>query len=169
MSTMIETATQTYSVFVRATPEEIWQAITDPDRVGLYGYGGRLEIDLRPGGSYQLHATEEMKAYGMPEVLVEGDILEVDEPSRLVQTWHPLFSPEIAAEPAGRVTWETEPAHPMMFPKGGVTKVTVSHELESAPKTAAIVGGAEAEAGGGWAFVLSDLKSFLETGQSLTS
>jgi uncharacterized protein YndB with AHSA1/START domain len=169
MSTMTETATQTYTVFVKATPEQIWQALTDPEQAAQYGYGGRLEVDLRPGGSYRTHATEEMKQYGMPDVLVEGDVLEVEEPRRLVQTWHALFGPEIAAEPAGRVTWETEPAHPTMFPKGGVTKVTVTHELADAPLTAAIVGGVEAEAGGGWAFVVSDLKSFLETGKSLTS
>jgi uncharacterized protein YndB with AHSA1/START domain len=169
MSTKTETATQTHTVFVRATPEQIWDAITEPELVGRYGYGGRLEIDLREDGSYQLFATEEMKQYGMPEVVVDGDIVEVDAPRRLVQTWHPNFEPDVAAEPAGRVTWEIEEAHPLMFPNGGVAKVSVSHELEDAPRTAGIVGGSVAEAGGGWAFVLSDLKSVLETGKTLTA
>jgi uncharacterized protein YndB with AHSA1/START domain len=169
MSTKTETATQTHSVFIRATPEQIWEAITSPEWVARYGYGGRLEIDLRDGGSYELHPTEEMKQYGMPEILVDGDILDVDAPHRLVETWHANFEPEIAAEPAGRVTWEIEAAHPLMFPSGGVTKVSVSHELEDAPRTARIVSGGVAEAGGGWAFVLSDLKSVLETGKTLTA
>src|SRR5204863_9664426 len=98
----------------------MWEAITSPEWVGRYGYGGRLEIDLQDGGSYELHATEEMKQYGMPEILVDGDILEVDAPHRLVETWHPNFEPEIAAEPAGRVTWGVAEAHLLMFPNGGV-------------------------------------------------
>jgi uncharacterized protein YndB with AHSA1/START domain len=165
-STLTGTSTQTATVFVKASAEEIWQAITDPVLTSRYGYGGGLEIDLRPGGSYRTLATEEMKRYGMPEVVVDGEILEVDAPRRLVETWQAHFDPEIEAEPVGRVTWELEPAPTTMLPKGGVTKVTLTHELEDAPRTAGIVGGAIVEAGGGWAFVLSDLKTLLETGSS---
>ena len=84
-----------------------------------------------------------------------------------MQTWQAHFDPEIEAEPVGRVTWEIGPAAPTMFPEGGVTQVTLTHELDEAPRTAAIVSGEYADAGGGWAFVLSDLKTLLETGSSL--
>lgn len=160
-------AAQTYRSFIKATPEAIWQAITDPEKTARYGYGGRLEIDARAGGSYRTLATDEMKQYGMPDVAVDGEIVEADEPARLVQTWQAHFDPEIEAEPVGTVTWELGPAQQMMFPEGDVTQVTVTHELDGAPRTLAIVSGEYGDAGGGWALVLSDLKTLLETGSSL--
>jgi len=160
--------TLSYTVYVKGSPEAIWDAIVTPEQVARYGYGGNLEIDARAGGSYRLGATEEMKQYGQPDVVVSGEIVEAQEPGRLVQTWQAHFTPEIEAEPVGTVTWATAPAAPMMFPAGGVTQLTVTHELDdSAPITKAIVSGAEADAGGGWALVLSDLKTFVETGSSL--
>ena len=77
--------------------------------------------------------------------------------------WRGQYDPELAAEDTSRVTWEIEPQD------GGVSKLTVVHDqLEGAPRHAALVGGAyEGEgAGGGHAWVLSDLKTLLETGKS---
>jgi uncharacterized protein YndB with AHSA1/START domain len=161
--------TFTYQLFIKASPEAIWDALVDSDQTGKYGYGGRAEYDLREGGSFKHYATEEMKQHGMPDVVLDGEVLEVDAPRKLVQTWRANFGPEIAAEPAGRVSITTDEPEPLMFPKGGVTKVTLTHELEGAPMTAGIISGEVADAGGGWGFVLSDLKSYLETGASLTS
>jgi uncharacterized protein YndB with AHSA1/START domain len=153
--------TQIYRVFIKATPEAIWDAITNPDQTDRYGYRGRVEYDLRAGGSYKAHATAEMAAMGAPEVMVEGDVIEADAPHRLVQTWHPLFGEEMIAEPAGRMTWLIEDAD------FGGQKVTLTHELEGAPLAASMVDGSVPGQGGGWAFVLSDLKSLLETGSSI--
>jgi uncharacterized protein YndB with AHSA1/START domain len=153
--------TQTYRIWIEAAPEQIWQALTDPDVISRYGYGGRIELDLRPGGAYRAGATDQMLAAGAPDVMVEGEVLEVDAPRRLVQTWHALFDPQTAAEPETRLTYEIEPG------AGGVTKLTVSHEVEGAPVTSAITSGGVAEAGGGFAWVLSDLKTLLETGAPL--
>jgi uncharacterized protein YndB with AHSA1/START domain len=158
--TMTET-TQVYKVFIKATPEAIWDAITNPDQTDRYGYRGRVEYDLRAGGSYKAHASAPMRAMGSPDVVVEGDVIEVAAPHRLVQTWHPLFGEDMIAEPAGRMTWEIEDAD------FGGQKVTLTHELEGAPLAAAMVDGSVQGAGGGWAFVLSDLKSLLETGSSI--
>jgi uncharacterized protein YndB with AHSA1/START domain len=163
----MSSTTLVFRVFVKATPEAIWDALTNADQTERYGYGGRADYDLREGGTYKHYATEEMKQFGMPDVVVDGDVLEVDAPRRLVQTWRANFDPEIAAEPAGRVTITTEDPNPQMFPKGGVAMVTLTHELDGAPKTTGIVSGESADAGGGWAFVLSDLKTYLETGTSL--
>jgi uncharacterized protein YndB with AHSA1/START domain len=156
-----------YQLFVKATPEAIWEALIDGAQTTRYGYGGRAEYDPRPGGSYKHYATDEMKQFGMPDVVVEGDVVEVDAPHTLVQTWRANFDPQIAAEPAGRVTITAETADQLMNPQGGVTKLTLTHELDGAPLTAGIVSGERADAGGGWGFVLSDLKTLLETGSSL--
>jgi uncharacterized protein YndB with AHSA1/START domain len=94
---------------------------------------------------------------GAADVIIEGEILETDLPRRLVQTWNPLFDPQITAEPPTRLTWEAEAG------EDGVTKLTVTHELDDAPMTATLVSGGVRNAGGGWAYVLSDLKTLLET------
>jgi uncharacterized protein YndB with AHSA1/START domain len=165
MTTVIETeqavATQTYRVYIKATPEAIWNALTDSEWTQRYGYGGRVDYELSPSGAYRAYASELMLACGAPEVVVEGEVLEANAPRRLEQTWNPLFDRQISAEPATRVVFELEPA------LGDVTKVTLTHELDGAPATAAIVGGAIPEAGGGWSFVLSDLNTLLETGVAL--
>jgi len=153
--------TQVYRVDIKATPQAIWDAITKPEWNQKYGYHAPSEYDLRPGGSYRAFASAEMKAYGGPDVVVDGEVVEADPPRKLVQTWRPLWDPEMMAEGAKRLTWEIE-AGP-----GGVTTLTVTHELERAPKTAAQVSGKITEAGGGWAFILSDLKMLLETGKAL--
>ena len=80
-----------------------------------YGYGGSVEYDLRPGGAYRAHASEEILAAGAPEVVVDGEVIEADPPRKLVQTWRMLMDPDMAAEGFTRLTYEIEPAD------GGVT------------------------------------------------
>jgi uncharacterized protein YndB with AHSA1/START domain len=163
MTTTIESTvtTQAYQVYIKATSEAIWDAITTSEWTQRYGYGGRVDYELRPGGAYRAYATEDMLAHGAPDVIIEGEVVEADAPRRLVQTWNALFDPQIAAEAATRLTFEVEPA------EGSVTKLTVTHQLEGAPMTAALVGGTIPGTGGGWSYVLSDLKTLLETGTSL--
>ncbi|MEU4366500.1 SRPBCC domain-containing protein [Micromonospora chersina] len=149
--------TKVYRVYIKATPQAIWDAITQPEWTRRYGYQGIAEFDLRPGGSYRARAIPEHQEAGMPEVPVEGEVIEVDPPVRLVQTWRPTW----LDEPATRLTYE-------IAERGnGVTSLTVTHELEGAPQTMAQVAGEVESAGGGWPEVLSDLKSLLETGTSL--
>ena len=164
MSTMTETGTttQVHRVFIKATPEAIWEAITTPEWSARYGYRSPNEYDLRPGGRYRGLATEQMRGQGVGEVAVEGEVIEADPPRRLVQTWRMNFADELVAEGFKRLTWEIDDAFP------GVSRLTVTHELDGAPQTAAMVSGDVAEAGGGWPMVLSDLKTLLETGESFT-
>jgi uncharacterized protein YndB with AHSA1/START domain len=166
MTTMTKTrvTTQVYRVFIKATPQAIWDAITDPEWTDRYGYRGRAEFDLRSGGVYRAHAPESMRAMGAPDVMVDGEVIEADPPRKLVQTWRPLWDPELVAEGAKRLTWEITDAGE------GITVLTVIHELDGAPKTAAMVAGTAdvAGGGGGWNWVLSDLKTLLETGKSLS-
>ena len=153
--------TNVYRIWIKATPERIWQALTDPQELEGYGYGGRYEVDVRAGGEYRVGATDQMLQAGAPELMVDGEYLEVEEPRRLVQTWHALFDEQMTAEPPTRMTYELEPG------KGGVTTLTLTHQVDGAPLAAGITSGAVAEAGGGLPWVLSDLKTLLETGETL--
>jgi DNA-binding transcriptional ArsR family regulator len=156
------TDTQVYRIWIKAPAQQVWNALTSPEWSHRYGYGGYVSYDLVPGGKFTAKADERGKQYGMPDDLLEGEVVEVDEPRRLVQTWHPIWSPDIAAEPVTRLTYELEET-------GGVTRLTLTHELTDAPLAAAQVGGTDGPAGGGWAEVLSDLKTLLETGAALRS
>jgi uncharacterized protein YndB with AHSA1/START domain len=171
MSTEADTmvTTQVYRVYIKATPQAIWDAITKPEGTEKYGYGGRSEYDPRPGGAYRALASEAMKKAGAemgfptPDIVVDGEVIEANPPHKLVQTWRMLMDEGMAAEGFTRLTYEIAEG------KGGVSKLTVTHELEGAPKLAVLLSGGmeDAGAGGGWSWVLSDLKTLLETGTSM--
>jgi uncharacterized protein YndB with AHSA1/START domain len=165
MTTTTETAvtTQVHRVYINATPEAIWEAITSPEWTQRYGYHASAEYDLKPGGKYRAVATPEMQSMGMPEELLDGEVLEADPPRKLVQTWHALWDEGVAGEQPTRVTWDIEEDD------GGITRLTVTHELEGAPIHAEQVSTQAKlrEGGGGWSWILSDLKTLLETGKSL--
>jgi uncharacterized protein YndB with AHSA1/START domain len=143
MTTMTAQTTQVYNVFIRATPEQVWDAITKAEFTQQYFFGAR--IDVRDGRRFSAIGDTEW----------DEEVLEADPPRRLVHQWMAAYDPDLAAEDASRVTWEIEPQD------GGVTKLTVVHDqLEGAPKTAESVAG-------GWMYVLSGLKTLLETGKPL--
>jgi uncharacterized protein YndB with AHSA1/START domain len=147
MTTITEIqTTQVYQVFIKATPEAIWEAITKPEFTQKYFHGARIDV-----------SPERYLSHG-PKGQVWGDaeVAEFDPPRRLVHGWRSLYNPELATEEESRVTWEIEQQD------GGVSLLTVVHDrLEGAPKTAASV------AGVGWMSVLSGLKTLLETGEPL--
>jgi uncharacterized protein YndB with AHSA1/START domain len=146
MTTITAQATQVYQVFIKASPEAIWEAITKPEFTARFFYGQLVEN------------TPERHLWTAPDGTVMGDspTLEWDPPRRLVHGWSSTYDEELAAEPESRVTWEIEPQ------EGGYSLLTVVHDrLEGAPKTA------EAVSGTGWMMVLSGLKTLLETGQPL--
>jgi uncharacterized protein YndB with AHSA1/START domain len=146
MTTATAQATQVYQVFIKATPEQIWEAITTPEFTARYFFGARI------------HNTAARHHSLGPDGSVWGDsaTYEYDPPRRLVHGWRSLYSPELAEEAESRVSWEIEPQ------EGGYCKLTVIHDaLEGAPKTAESVSGA------GWMMVLSGLKTLLETGEPL--
>jgi uncharacterized protein YndB with AHSA1/START domain len=165
MATATETkvTTQVYRVYIKASAQKIWEAITKPEWSERYGYGGRVDFDLRAGGAFRWLTSAEMRGMGAPEVGIDGQVIEADPPRKLVQTWRMIMDPGTAAEGFTRLTYEIEEG------KDGVTKLTVTHDLEGAPKLAALVDGKQEHtgAGGGWTWVLSDLKSLLETGTRL--
>ncbi|WP_233703234.1 SRPBCC domain-containing protein [Janibacter endophyticus] len=154
------TTTQIHRIFIKASPEKVWAAITTPEMSRLYGYLSPVEYDLRPGGRYLSRASEEMQQLGMPEVVVTGEVLEADPPRRLVQTWDPVW---IKDEEPGTLTWDIEET------ADGATRLTLTHAGLGA-ETAAQVGGNDdpmAPGGGGWPWILSGLKTLLETGEPM--
>src|SRR3954464_5759772 len=107
MTTRAEIQTvQVYRVYIKATPEAIWDAITKPEWTERYGYGGRAEFDLRPGGAFRAHTGQEMRDRGAPEIMLDGEVVEADPPRRLVQTWRMVMDPDMAAEGFTRLTFE---------------------------------------------------------------
>jgi uncharacterized protein YndB with AHSA1/START domain len=171
MTSMTEsgTTTQVYRIYIKATAEAVWEAITRPEWTEKYLYEARVDYDLRPGGAYRAYPSEAMRRHGaemgypIPDVVADGEVVEADPPRKLVQTWRMLMDPGMAAEGFTRLTWEIEES------QGGVSKLTVTHALEGAPQIARLVsGGMEQEgAGGGWSGILSELKTLLETGRQL--
>jgi uncharacterized protein YndB with AHSA1/START domain len=159
---------QIYRVYIKATPQAIWDAITKPEWTARYGYTGYADYDLRPGGTYQVRATEGFRAGALaqgndlPEVIIDGQVLEADPPHKLVTTFRMLMDAATAADGFTRIT------HEISEPRNGVCSLTLTHELDGAPHLAAILGGSYEDqgAGGGWAWVLSDLKTLLETGSA---
>ena len=137
-----------YEIYIRTTPVALWEAITDPEIRSKYNFGAAVNSDWKVGSSLQMGAPE---ANGL---LADGKVLEVDPPRRLVHTMTALWSDDVKTEGASRVTWEIEPIEDSC-------RLTVTHdELRE---------GANPELYGGWPMILSGLKTWLETGELLTT
>lgn len=162
-----EAGTQVYRIYIKCAPELVWDAITKSEWTERYGYGGRGVFDLRPGGAYRGYTSKEMREAGarggfsVPEVAIEGEVVVVEPPRKLVLKWHMKMDERTASDAVTLLTFELEETSP------GVTKLTLIHELSGAPMAADILAGKwESQgAGGGWSWVLSDMKSLLETGK----
>ena len=131
--TTTATTTQVYRVYIKAPAEKIWQALTDPEWTNRYGYTGFSQFDLKPGGSTRWSPTRSSRpwprrAATLPDVVVDGEVIEVDEPRRLVIKWRLLMDPDMAAEGFTRVTYEIKDLG------DGACSLTLVHELEGSPE-----------------------------------
>jgi uncharacterized protein YndB with AHSA1/START domain len=137
-----------FEIYIRTTPERLWEAITDPATRQKYHFGSAINSDWTVGSSYQLIHP------GAERALMEGENLEVDRPRKLVQTMRALWGPDAERAGTSRLTWEIEPV-------GDSCRLTLIHDqlAEDAPS----------ELYGGWPMILSGLKTWLETGQTLTT
>ncbi len=137
-----------FEIYIRTTPERLWEAITDPEIRSKYQFGARQRSDWGPGSRYELWAP------GAHGLLGEGENLEIDPPHRLVQRWTALWGEDVKSEGTSRVTWEIEQV-------ADSCRLTVTHdELRE---------GANEQLYGGWPMILSGLKTWLETGTLLTT
>jgi uncharacterized protein YndB with AHSA1/START domain len=141
-----EVMEKVFEIYIKTTPERLWEAITDSEMRSKYNFGIRASSDWTPGSRY------EMSHPAADGLLGEGENLEVEPPRRLVQSFVALWSEEVKREGPSRITWEIEPV-------GGSCRLTVTHdELRE---------DANGELYGGWPMVLSGLKTLLETGELL--
>ena len=146
--TLEEPMEKVYEIYIKTTPERLWQAITDSEIRSKYHFGNAIRSDWTPGSRF------EMGHRGFDGLLGEGENLEVDPPRRLVQSMRALWDEEVKEEGFSRVTWEIEQV-------GDSCRLVVTHdELRE---------GASEELYGGWPMILSGLKTWLETGELLTT
>jgi uncharacterized protein YndB with AHSA1/START domain len=143
----VNTGTAVFEIYIKTTPERLWEAITDPEMRAKYSFGVATTSDWTEGSTYRS---------GVPDVvdIAEGENVEVDPPNRLVQTFTALWSDEVKAVGPSRITWEIRKV-------ADSCQLTVIHDQ--------LREGANGEVYGGWPQILSGLKTLLETGESLTT
>jgi uncharacterized protein YndB with AHSA1/START domain len=136
-----------FEIFIKTTPERLWEAITDPKQRAKYSFGVETHSDWTPSSEYEA---------GVPGVvdIAAGENLEVERPRRLVQSFNALWSDQVKAQGTSRVTWEIEQVEDSC-------RLTVVHDQ--------LPEGANSELYGGWPMILSGLKTLLETGEALTT
>jgi uncharacterized protein YndB with AHSA1/START domain len=137
---------QEHVLFVRATPAALWDAITRPEHTKRYFFGTSVESTLEPGTPFVYRMADGSLAS-------EGEVIEIENHKRLVHNWLIRYDPSLSDE-SSKVSWVIEP-------RGDVCKLTVRHDMERAPKTAAHVGSES------WPHILCGLKTLLETGSEL--
>jgi uncharacterized protein YndB with AHSA1/START domain len=139
--------TAVFEIYIKATPEQVWQAITDPAKRAAYSFGVQTQSDWTAGSTYRA---------GVPGVvdIAAGENLVVEPPHLLVQSFDALWSDDVKAQGTTRVTWEIEQV-------ADSCRLTVVHDQ--------LPEGANAELYGGWPMILSGLKTLLETGDRLTT
>jgi len=137
-----------FEIYIKTTPDRLWSAITDPEVRARYNFGAGAYSDWTPGAAVELRVEEPALLLG------EGEVLDADPPRRLVHTMLAHFSPEAEAEGTSRVTWEIEPV-------GDSCRLVVTHDQMRE--------GANDQIYGGWPMILSGLKTWLESGELLTT
>jgi uncharacterized protein YndB with AHSA1/START domain/DNA-binding transcriptional ArsR family regulator len=143
-----ETMEKVFEIYIKTTPQRLWEAITNSEMRQKYNFGVGLVSDWKPGSHYEgVHAMA-------PGALLEGEILEVEPPRKLVQSFRALWSDDVKAEGTSRVTWDIEQIEDSC-------RLTVTHDQ--------LREGANDELYGGWPMILSGLKTLLETGELLTT
>ena len=142
------TMEKVFEIYIKTTPERLWEAIVTPEQREKYNFGAGVWGELKPGAKYTMSARNGTVMLG------EGEILEVDPPRRLVQTMVALWSDDVKSEGPSRITWEIEPVRDSC-------RLTVTHDR--------LREGANDQLYGGWPMILSGLKTWLETGELLTT
>jgi len=143
-------------------PEVIWEALTTPEWSTRYGYRVPTEYDLKPGGKYRAKATHQMLAIGLPEVVIDGEVIE--------HTHHAAGTDVSLPVHRGEQGGGIYPRHVgNRADDGGILQTHVTHDMEGAPLMASATASKfDQQGGGGWTWIISDLKSLLETGKSLS-
>jgi uncharacterized protein YndB with AHSA1/START domain len=144
--TLEKTMEKVFEIYIKTTPERLWQAITDTEMRRKYTFGAVVTSDWTPGSRYE--------GRGHGHLIFEGENLEVDPPRRLVQSFSAVWGEDVKGEGTSRVTWEIEPV-------GDSCRLTVTHDQ--------LREGANSQLYGGWPMILSGIKTLLESGEMLTT
>jgi uncharacterized protein YndB with AHSA1/START domain len=142
-------STFVYVTYIRTSAEKLWSALTKPEFAKQYWFGMHMDSEWKPGATWKLLFTD-------GRVADTGQVLEIDPPRRLVVNWHNEFRPELKAEGPAKCIFELEPS-------GEIVKLTITHSSVT-PNSKVILA-----VSGGWPKILSNLKSFLESGQPLAT
>ena len=134
-----------YQVEIATTPERLWKALTDPQETRKYYHGALSISDWQVGSRWTSQSAD-------GEVYLEGEILEIDPPRRLVHSFHILHQPDAAAEAPSRVEFDITPI-------GDRCRLTVTHTGRG-PVTMAYTSG-------GWETIFGGLKELLESGSAV--
>jgi uncharacterized protein YndB with AHSA1/START domain/DNA-binding transcriptional ArsR family regulator len=137
-----------FEIYIKTTPERLWEAITDPDTRPKFYFGNSITSTWAPGSPWAMGNP------GAPGAIAEGKNLEVDPPRRLVQSFVALWGEDVTSEGTSRVTWEIEPV-------GDSCRLVVTHDQ--------LRDGANEQLFGGWPMILSGLKTWIEVGEVLTT
>ncbi|HWY24621.1 MAG TPA: SRPBCC domain-containing protein [Nevskia sp.] len=148
LKTELESRTmeKVYEIYIKATPEQLWHAITDTQMRRKWNFGAIVTSDWKAGSR--------IEGRGGESLIFEGKVLEIDPPRRLVHTIVALWGEDVKAEGASRVTWE-------------ITQVRDSCRLLLTHDQ--LREGANDQLFGGWPMALSGIKTLIETGQILTT
>jgi DNA-binding transcriptional ArsR family regulator/uncharacterized protein YndB with AHSA1/START domain len=136
-----------YVVYIRATPERIWDALTQSEFTQQYYYASTVESEWTAGSEYEYSING--------QTAIVGEVLVAERPSRLAMTFDARWDDDVSPDPPSRITWEIEAAG------DGLSKLTVVHDgFDGETETFGQVGG-------GMPYILSGLKTLLETGEPL--
>jgi uncharacterized protein YndB with AHSA1/START domain len=141
-----KTMEKIFEIYIKTTPERLWEAITDTEMRRKYTFEAVVTSDWTPGSRYQ--------GVGRGTPIFEGENLEIDPPRKLVQSFLAVWGEDVKREGTSRVTWEIQPV-------GDSCRLIVTHDQ--------LREDANAQLYGGWPMVLSGLKTLLETGETLTT
>ena len=136
-----------YEIFIRTTPDALWDAITSGEQTRRYFHGTRIESEWRVGAAVIYHSSH------AGNIAVDGEVRHVERTRRLSYTWNVRYDPERSGEAPSLVTWKIEPV-------GDTCRLTLTHQFSEPSKTFR-------EVKSGWNAILSSLKSLLETGEPL--
>jgi uncharacterized protein YndB with AHSA1/START domain len=137
-----------YTIYIAATPEQVWQALTSAEFSRKYFFGNAVEVDLKIGGAYIVRAPD-------GALHISGEVLECDRPKKLSITFNVNWPELIEKLGPTLVSYEIEPA-------GDAVRLTMTESHDRPLSDDILSGGRE-----GWPAILSSLKSLLETGEAL--
>ena len=140
--------TLVYAIYIKSTPEKVWEALTTGEVSAKYFFGNSVEVEQRVGGAYIVRTPD-------GALHICGEVIECEHPKRLTVTFNVNWPALIEKLGPTLVTYEIEPA-------GEAVRLTLTESHDRPISDDILSGGRQ-----GWPAILSSLKSLLETGEPL--